>query len=121
MGDTSEEIKQELRSAQPQQASNTATSVMAARVKAAKDGVDFIYTKHARERMAERGANDNEVETTVLTGQEVPAKDGKQKFEKTYATSCVYNGKKYGNKKVEVVTAKDEEDWVIVTVIADCK
>lgn len=83
--------------------------------------VEFIYTHHARERMAQRGANDNEVEDTLLTGEEVPAKDGKQKFEKTYDTICKYRGRAYEQKKVEVVAKKEENDWIIITVIADCK
>ena len=80
----------------------------------------FVYTNHARMRMLERGANDNEVEDTVLTGNEVPARDGKQKFEKRYTKPCMYQGKTYNHKQVEVVTAKEENSWVVITVIADC-
>lgn len=87
----------------------------------AREQPQFIYTKHARERMAQRGANDNEVEDTILNGMEVPAKGDKQKFEKVYDTACEYQGRQYDQKQVEVVTAKDDDDWVIVTVIADCK
>jgi hypothetical protein len=81
----------------------------------------LVYTKHARERMLQRGANDNEVEQTILTGEKLPAKNGKVKFERTYQKSCEFEGRTYSQKKVEVVTAPEENKWVIVTVIADCK
>lgn len=71
--------------------------------------------------MAQRGANDNEVRDTILTGEEVPAYGGKQKFEKTYDCDCHYKGKYYDDKKVEVVAKQKEDGWVIITVIADRK
>ena len=88
---------------------------------AARDDIAIIYTHHARERMAQRGANDNEVRDTILTGEEVPAYGGKQKFEKTYDCDCHYKGKYYDDKKVEVVAKQKEDGWVIITVIADRK
>ena len=97
------------------------TNILAAQLEAAKQGVDFYYTNHALERMEQRNVDKNEVENTVLTGTEVPAKDGKQKFEKTYTTPCFVEGKRFAKKKVEIVTVKEQEDWRIITVIGDCK
>lgn len=81
----------------------------------------IVYTKHARERMVERSANDNEVRQTILSGVQAPAKNGKVKFEKLHNTSCEAGGRTYPRKKVEVVAVPKTNERVIVTVIADCK
>lgn len=82
----------------------------------------LIYTKHAKQRMQERHVNDNEVRKTLAVGELVSENDGKFKYEKTYITNCTFQGKRYPRKKVEVVMAPNEnEEWVIITVIGDCK
>ena len=87
----------------------------------AESSSQFIYTKHARERMEQRGADEEEVEETLLMGEVVSVRDGKSKYERTYQKPCMFEGRRFPKKKLEVVAAKDEDDWVIVTVIADCK
>jgi len=44
----------------------------------------IIFSHHAREQMVERGATEEEVRETILTGEEVPAKRGRKGYRKNF-------------------------------------
>ena len=50
---------------------------------------------HARERMQERGASENEVTKTVETGERFPAKFGRSGFRRNFVFDGVWRGKEY--------------------------
>jgi hypothetical protein len=72
---------------------------------------------HARERMAERGATEAEVAETVQSGESFPAKFERSGFRRNFGFDGVWQGKNYSIKQVEVLAARENEDWIVITVI----
>ena len=73
---------------------------------------------HARERMAERGATEEEVISSVTGGEEFPAKFGRQGFRRNFSFDGLWRGRRYATKQVEVYAAREgEKDWLAITVV----
>jgi hypothetical protein len=72
---------------------------------------------HARERIAERGALEDEVIATVDGGETFPAKFGRTGFRRNFAFGQVWRGRTYATKQIEVFAVEEAEIWVVVTVI----
>ncbi|MCY4375556.1 MAG: DUF4258 domain-containing protein [Spirochaetaceae bacterium] len=72
---------------------------------------------HARQRMIERGASEEEVVATVLQGERFPAKHGRVGFRRNYAFGGAWRGRTYATKQVEAYAVQDDEDWTVITVI----
>ncbi len=72
---------------------------------------------HALERMAERGASEDEVRQAVETGSVAPAKFGRSAFTKHFPFNNMWNGVAYGTKEIEVIAALREAEWIVITVI----
>jgi len=77
----------------------------------------IIFHPHARERMSERGATEQEVVATVEAGEMFPAKYGRQGFRRNFSFHGIWQGKKCSTKQVEAYAVKKQKDWVVVTVI----
>ena len=71
---------------------------------------------HAQERMAERGASDDEIINTVTGGEKFPAKFGRMGFRRNFVFNNEWKGRWYSSKQVEVY-AIEEQGWLVVTVI----
>ena len=71
---------------------------------------------HARERMAERGATENEVVETVETGEKFPAKFGRIGYRHNFSFDGIWNGRRYNSKQVEAYIAGKGNDLIVVTV-----
>jgi len=72
---------------------------------------------HARERMQERGASENEVTKTVETGERFPAKFGRSGFRRNFVFDGVWRGKKYKTKQIEVYGVEQATDFIVITVV----
>ena len=72
---------------------------------------------HARERLGERGATEDEVIATVETGETFPAKFGRAGFRRNFAFAQVWKGKTYATKQMEVYAVKQGEDWLAITFV----
>jgi hypothetical protein len=72
---------------------------------------------HARERMEERGANEEEVVETVRKGERFPAKFGRIGFRRNFPFDNLWRGKRYGTKQVEAYAVEEEDAIVVITVI----
>ena len=72
---------------------------------------------HARERLEERGATQDEVSLTVETGETFPAKFGRTGFRRNFAFGQIWRGKRYATKQVEVYAVKEGEDWLAITFV----
>jgi hypothetical protein len=71
---------------------------------------------HARERLAERGATEEEVLAAVREGERFPAKYGRAGFRRNFAFDAEWRGRVYATKQVEAY-AVDENGWLVITVL----
>jgi hypothetical protein len=67
--------------------------------------------------MAERGATEAEVETSVVEGESFPAKFGRTGFRRNFPFAGQWRGKHCRTKQVEVYAVKEGDDWVVITVM----
>ena len=72
---------------------------------------------HARERLAERGADEHEVVETVERGEQFPAKYGRTGFRRNFAFGREWRGKTYLTKQIEAYAVKEGADWLVITVV----
>ena len=73
---------------------------------------------HARERLNERGATEDEVIVTIETGETFPAKFGRTGFRRNFAFGERWKGKVYAAKQVEVYAVKEGDDWLAITFVS---
>ena len=71
---------------------------------------------HARIRMVERGATENEVRETIETGERFPAKFARTGFRKNFVFQAEWNEEYYSTKQIEAF-AVEENGWTVITVI----
>jgi hypothetical protein len=72
---------------------------------------------HARERMQERGATEEEIQATVAQGEQFPAKFGRTGFRRNFQFDQEWRGRHYRTKQVEAYAAQEGADWLVITVI----
>lgn len=73
---------------------------------------------HAEARLAERGATEAEVVTTITTGEQFPAKFGRTGFRRNFASrGGQWRGKPYATKQVTNFAVREEGGWLVITVI----
>jgi hypothetical protein len=72
---------------------------------------------HARERMEERGATENEVRTTICAGERFSAKFGGTGFRHDFPFESDKDGKFFRMKQVEVYGVDEERDFIVITVV----
>ena len=75
------------------------------------------FHPHARERMEERGATENEAAATVECGEQFPAKFRRTGFRRNFPFNAEWRGKHYVTKQVEVYAVQEGEDWLVITII----
>ena len=72
---------------------------------------------HARARIQERGATEQEVIATIEHGEQFPVKYGRTGFRRNFPQIGQWGRKSYSNKQIEVIAVRDDEDWTVITVI----
>lgn len=72
---------------------------------------------HAVERLQEREATREEVVSTVLQGEQIPAKFGRSGFRRNFTFNREWRGRRYSTKQILVYAIRDGEDWLVITVI----
>ena len=75
------------------------------------------FHPHARERMEERGTDEDEVRITVEHGERFPAKFGREGFRHNFQFHGEWRGRTYSTKQVEVYAAQEGSEWLVLTVI----
>jgi len=75
------------------------------------------FHPHALERMALRGAAEQEVTVAVQTGERFEVKFGRVGFRRNFAFEKQWRGKYYKTKQVEAYAVREEDDWLVVSVI----
>ena len=72
---------------------------------------------HARDRMEERGATEEEVRATVEQGESFPAKFGRTGFRRNFRFDQNRHGRHYHTKQIEAFAVQEGTDWLVITVI----
>lgn len=72
---------------------------------------------HAKERLLERGATEEEVIATVEKGETFPAKFGRTGFRRNFYFDGTWRNRQYATKQIEAIAVKENNDWIVVTVI----
>lgn len=74
------------------------------------------FSRHAREQMAERGANEADAISAIRDGEQVPAKRGRQGFRRNFQYGSEWGGRTYAIKQVLAIVAEEADALVVVTV-----
>ena len=74
---------------------------------------------HALQRIAERGASEHEVFSTIESGERFPAKFGRTGFRRNFPFHGEWLGRNYAAKQIEAIAVNDVDDtsWVVITVM----
>ncbi len=72
---------------------------------------------HARGRMVERGANEEEVAATVGEGERFAAKFGRHGFRRNFRFDGIWRGRHYAMKQVEAFAIFEDGEWLVISVI----
>ena len=72
---------------------------------------------HARERMPERGATEEELQATIAQGEQFPAKFGRTGFRRNFQFDQGWRGRHYRTKQVEAYAVQEGADWLVITII----
>ena len=75
------------------------------------------FHPHAQERMAQRGATEQEVVITVESGERFDAKFNRVGFRRNFAFRERWRGKHYETKQVEAYAVREEDDWLVISII----
>jgi hypothetical protein len=76
------------------------------------------FHSHAKERIEERGATEEEVRSTVELGERFPAKFGRTGFRRNFPFNGLWRGRSYQTKQVEVYALEEKpRNWLVITVI----
>jgi hypothetical protein len=75
------------------------------------------FHPHALERMAQRGATEQEVTVAVEAGERFDAKFDRAGFRRNFAFEKRWQGKHYETKQVEAYAVRQDEDWLVISVI----
>ncbi len=72
---------------------------------------------HAKKRMLERGASEEEVIKTVESGENFFAKYERTGFRRNFSFQGRWRNKYYNTKQVEAYAIKEDSDWLVVSII----
>lgn len=73
--------------------------------------------QHAQERLIERGATESEIIATVENGETFTAKYGRMGFRRNFPFNGIWRGKYYSTKQIEVFAVKEDNDWLVITIV----
>lgn len=78
--------------------------------------MEIPIEQHTLLRAKERGASEEEIKDTVITGISISAKSGRQARMKVFSFTSERNGKIYKQKKIEVYYITENDIIITVTV-----
>lgn len=67
--------------------------------------------------MAERGADENEVISTIQRGEPFPAKYGRYGFRKKFAFQKTWFDRYFDFKQVEAFVVEEKDSWLVISVL----
>ena len=72
---------------------------------------------HARDRLAARGATEEEVKLAVEAGERFDAKFGRVGFRRNVPFKRRWRGKQYKTKQVEAYAIRRYDGWLVISVV----
>jgi len=72
---------------------------------------------HARERLRERGATEQEVIATVEEGETFPVKYNRTGFRRNFSFDGIWRGKHYLTKQIEAYAVQENDAWLVISII----
>ena len=72
---------------------------------------------HAKERIEERGASEDEITATIEKGERFPAKFGRIGFRRNFVFNKMRRGKFYATKQIELYAVQEQGVWLVITVL----
>ncbi|MCD6334085.1 MAG: DUF4258 domain-containing protein [Candidatus Latescibacteria bacterium] len=75
------------------------------------------FHPHAKARLKERGATEEEVKATVTQGEQFPAKFGRVGFRRNFPFDEEWRGTYYRTKQIEAYAVREGPDWLVITII----
>lgn len=79
--------------------------------------MDVQLHTHCLERMAERGASQEEIIETVSTGERFQAKYDRTGFRRNFSFESTWRKKYYKTKQVEAYCVPKEDGWLVISVV----
>jgi len=76
----------------------------------------IVFTRHARQKMLERGASAEEVKEVIFHGEQTPAKHGRTALRKNFQYNSTWGGTFYHIKQVLAITKKEKHNILVITV-----
>ena len=73
-------------------------------------------SRHAREQMAERGANDFEVQLAIRKGEPEPVRNKRTLYRKNFQFDSMWRGRQYRIKQVAPIVKDAGDKFVVITV-----
>ena len=74
------------------------------------------FTRHATDRMAERGASADEVTQAIREGARETVREGRHRFRLNLQYGALWQGKYYAIKQVAPVSVEEADAMVVITV-----
>ena len=75
-----------------------------------------VFTNHARQRMLDRGAREEDVLEAIRIGQREPAQRGLSLYRLNVEFQREWDGKHYAVQQVAPIVAEEPDTMVVVTV-----
>ena len=75
-----------------------------------------VIIDHARDRMRERGASEDEVIAVLNQGEVLKSVSGRKVKEMAFPFNAQWQGRSYEQKKVRVVYTEERDDLIVITV-----
>jgi hypothetical protein len=72
---------------------------------------------HAKVRLQERGATEEEIIATIGRGERFSVKHGRTGFRCNFPFDGEWNNRRYSTKQVEAYAVEEEDGWLVITVI----
>ncbi|MFH1577235.1 MAG: DUF4258 domain-containing protein [Candidatus Margulisiibacteriota bacterium] len=77
---------------------------------------NVIFSRHAIEQLADRGATQKEIVQAIQEGEKIPAKVGRLAFRKNFPYEKKWKTKYYEIKQVMPIVAKEGDKFVVITI-----
>lgn len=80
------------------------------------EGKRIIFSNHAKIKMTDRGASEDEVLKAIKEGSSEPARKNRIMFRRNLPFNATWRGKYYSVKQVAPVVAAQNDELVVITV-----